>query len=181
MRCLSLTTDRVPSSPQHGQAGWGTALAQCKQTKLHSSGQSWLGIKPNQKACCHAAMLAGLPLTCIHRSLAIVTSEEGSQLYSLQASRHPPLLTLSVKPRAEDLPGNPGEGSPIEIPPMTDTQQESRAHQMLLLQVHGHRVLQTCPDEHSHTWKEASSPTWTNPGESATVTASREKKRKEIP
>lgn len=34
---------------------------------------------------------------------------------------------------------------------------------MLLLQVHGHRVLQTCPDEHSHTWKEASSPTWTNP------------------
>lgn len=51
MRCLSLTTDRVPSSPQHGQAGWGTALLQCKQTKLHSSGQSWLGIKPNQKAC----------------------------------------------------------------------------------------------------------------------------------
>lgn len=78
MRCLSLTTDRVPSSPQHGQAGWGTALAQCKQTKLHSSGQSWLGIKPNQKACCHAAMLAGLLLTCIHRSLAIVTSKEGS-------------------------------------------------------------------------------------------------------
>lgn len=34
---------------------------------------------------------------------------------------------------------------------------------MLLLQVHGPRVLQTCPDEHSHTWKEASSPTWTSP------------------
>lgn len=50
---------------------------------------------------------------------------------------------------------------------------------MLLLQVHGPKVLQTCPDEHNHTWKEASAPTWTNPSESVTVTASGGKKKEE--
>lgn len=78
MRLLSLTTDTVPNSLQHGQAGWGTARAQRKQTKLHSSGQDWLAIKPNQKACCGAAVLAGPPLNPVHPSQATLTSKQAS-------------------------------------------------------------------------------------------------------
>lgn len=52
------------------------------------------------------------------------------------------------------------------------------AYHMLLLQVHGPRVLQACPGECGHPRKEGCSPTWTNPSDSVTVAASAGKRRK---
>lgn len=53
------------------------------------------------------------------------------------------------------------------------------AYRTLLLQVHGPRRLQACPDECGHPQKEGSSPTWTNPRDSVTVTAPGRKSKKE--